>query len=174
MAELTDAQKKGVMKIIEHLVNSFTAIDDAMSQGFFIEALIRIDAFLDFSLAMMVEYSYESDEEEQTVGMFRELMGKKHFPKYAPSILLHKGLISKQHSKRIEAFRHFRNKIAHDLFGSWIVLMQKNKFTAENISAQERDLFKTECKKGKELVKDIVRYYLERRFKGKISIPKFD
>ena len=175
MAEITEAQKKAVEKLFERFINLFSAVGEAESKGFFIEAIVRIDLVLNLALSLMLHLSYKSDEEEKTTETIEEVIGDRYFPDYIPKILEKKGLITEQHLKRIEKFRSFRNTMVHNPFGDWEILKQRNQFNVENIlAAREKELFKEECKKGRVLVTDLVNHYLDHRFNGEIKGAKIE
>lgn len=169
MAEITEVQKKNLEKLVDRFVNLFDAVGKAESQGFFIEAIVRIDLILNLALNLMLYFSHKSEDEREATELIEETIGRRYFPEYIPGILVKKGLLLDEHLAKIQKFREFRNKIVHNPFGDVEVLIQRKKFDAENLSELEKELFKEECKKGRELVTDMVNYYLNHYFSGEIS-----
>lgn len=168
--EPTEKEKMMAEKFTNRLLSSISAVGNAEQQGFFIESIARIDAILGFTLGTMIIFSYATDDEEKALKILNESIGDKEFTKMLPKILEKKGLITKEHYQRIQKFKTVRNAIVHDIVGDWKLLTKRNEFTLENLESKEKKLLKSECKKGKQLVVDLVKQYLESRFKGRLNV----
>jgi len=166
MEPLSSEQRLKLEKYIEKLLTSISFITNAEEDGYFLEAVVRIDALLDLVLGTMLVFSCENDERSKELEIITDAMGPGRLVKSAPRILVKKDMISDALMKRIEKWKKFRNTVVHDLFGTWELLAEKNKFDIKRLEEEERKLLKEECIKGRALLRDLVKEFVKKRTKG--------
>jgi len=167
--KLPSKKLKEVEKYSERLLESLGFITKAEREGYYLEAIVRIDALIGLALNYMLQFSCENEEREKEMELIRDCIRKEKFVYHIPNILVKKNLLDKQLMTRIEEWRGFRNKLVHDLFGAWSLLREKGEFDIKNLEGKEKKLLKDECIKGRALLRDLIKDFIEKKTKGGVK-----
>jgi hypothetical protein len=172
MENLSPKQLLLVEKYSERLASSINFITDAEKDGYYLEAVVRIDALIDLALTYMLYFSCETDERFEELKLISGIIGDEKFIRYAPRILVKKNLINDALRIRLDAWKDFRNTVVHNLFGTWEFLGKRYKFDIKNLEDKEKILLKEECKKGRALLRDIIKEFVNKKSKGEANFTE--
>jgi len=138
--------------------NTKEYVAKAKEQGFFVEAIIRIDLLIDTTLELLFALA-SSDEEKKTVENTKKALAitPEEVKEIQNKILLDKGVIDTIMLRRIKKFKHTRNTMAHDIFGSLNLLLEtKGEDSLKSFEDNEKNLLIKECQKGEEILDELM------------------
>lgn len=139
--------------------NTRAFVQKAMENGFFIEAIIRLDLLADALLDLLFSLSTSEDEKRAFYTANKTLeLDPEDVKKVRNKTLVEKQVIDQTLVNRIRKFKHVRNTMAHDVFGSMnLILEKKGEYALKSFEDSEKELLLKECEKGEGLLDDVLK-----------------
>lgn len=133
-------------------------VQKAKENGFFIEAAVRLDLLMDSVLELLFNLSCTEHERLALEAVKKSIdPSPEEYKKAQNRILLEKGLLNAQLLDRIRKFKHVRNSMAHDIFGSInLVIEKRGDGSLKQFEDNERSMLLTECEKGERLLDELL------------------
>ncbi len=133
-------------------------VQKAKASGFFIEAVVRLDLLIDSILELLFSLSCTEQEKLALDAVKKSIdPSPEEYKKTQNRMLLEKGILTQEFLDRIRKFKHVRNTMAHDIFGSInLVIEKRGEGSLKQFEDNERSMLLAECEKGEKLLDELL------------------
>lgn len=134
-------------------------IRKAKESGFYIEAIVRLDMLIDATLDVLFSIC-ASDTEKNTLESAKKALRvePEEAKEMRDRVLVDTHALDETHYRRIKKFKHIRNTMAHDVFGSVNLLLEtKGDRSLEEFEQNEKKLLLAECERAEALLDELLK-----------------